>query len=153
PRHDILRVWKAGARIAFAEAQLAASDVDWIAKLAIQPSADRRLVILIELLPIEGIKKLDEDVERLRLLFDPIKQGFGFMYFCDFGVRNAFEPLHGDGLRHCFLHGFVDEELATPSREPIHRTSQPESEQRISAAQVVVKEGERCANGEGMQPK
>jgi hypothetical protein len=75
------------------------------------------------------------------------------MDFSDINVRHTFELLHRDGLCHRFLHRFVDQELTTPFRQPVHGGTHPEAEQGIAGAKVVIKERKRRTDRECVQPK
>jgi hypothetical protein len=83
---DILRLGMPSSLICCAQAEFPAHNVKGIAELAIEPGANGRLIVLVELLPIERVENLDEGVERLSLLLDAVKEGLGFMDFGDVNV-------------------------------------------------------------------
>jgi hypothetical protein len=108
--------------------------------LPIKPALHRGLVSLVELEPIKGIKQLNEAVERSRLAFDPVKQGFGLMDFRNIDVIHALKLLHRERLGHGLLDRLIYQKLATPSAETVHGFPYPEAEQGVATAQVMVKE-------------
>src|SRR5208337_5448906 len=111
--------------ISWSEGEAASRDFEGVAELTIEPGTNGCLVLLVEGKPFEGVKYLDEAIERPRFLFDSIEQCLGLMHFGNVDVIHALEFLHSERLRHGFLHWLVDEELTAPLSETIDGLSNP----------------------------
>jgi hypothetical protein len=93
--------------------------------LAVKPSSDSAFIRLVKGLPVQGVERVDERIERLRFLFDSVKERFGFVYLGNVHVGDMFELSHRDGLRHCLFHRLVKKELASPFCRSINRFGNP----------------------------
>src|SRR3984893_10417029 len=71
----------------------------------------------------------------------------------DFGVGQPLDDLHGPGRPHASRHRLMQKERRAERGGPIHPATHPGTEQAVAAAQMVIEERERRADGEGVQPQ
>ena len=99
---------------------------------------------------------MDEGQERIerRGLFLHLGEGLGRpAHFRDFGVGQRLHGAHALGRADGRLHRSVQQQRRVVVRNPVYPGPHPGAEQAVAAAQMVVEEGERRADREGVQPE
>ena len=85
-----------------------------IAELAIQPGPNRRLVLALQIKPVERVEDFQKSVEWSCFLLDAVEECLRFNDLRDISIGDALQLLHGRGLSHCLLHWLVDQKLTAP---------------------------------------
>ena len=129
-------------------------DGDGVAEAAGEEGLERRPVLgRARAEPVEGVDQGENPIERRGPRFD-LGEGFGgAVRLGDLRVRQRLDGRHAP--RGAFGAGdrIVQQQRRPVLRRLVDAGAHPGAEQAVAAAQMVIQEGERRADGEGVQPE
>ena len=102
--------------------------------------------------PVDAAERIEKAAQVSRRFFDLLKQRGRSLDLGNVGVRHLFDLLHALGCVFGGLDGGGGGETAQP-RQLLPGVVDAQADERVAAAQVVVEEGERRADGEAVQPQ
>ena len=131
-----------------------AHDGDGVAEAAREEGLERRPVLgRPQAEPVEGVDQGENPVERRGHRLD-LGEGFGgAVRLGDFRVRERLDGRHAPRRAGGAGDRIVQQKRRSVFRRLVDAGAHPGAEQAVAAAQMVVEEGERRADGEGMQPE
>ena len=151
-RQKLLRTLSGCGRAA--DGRLARRDLHRIAEHAIEQIVERLALRLrkVRLQPAGGVDEVEKTRQGARRLLDATEGGGALAHLGDVGIRQFLDHRHpARGLAR-LNHRLTDEE-GPAFADPFLGLMDEFAEQAVAGAEVMVEEGERCADREGMEPE